>query len=61
MSRADVRKRLRQQVHVGFLQDERRQQPQDVRIARITRLDGKAEPTTFVRPWLFAPRKGQAK
>lgn len=30
----------------------------DVTITRIVRLDGKAEPTTYVRPWLFQP-KGQ--
>jgi peptidyl-prolyl cis-trans isomerase A (cyclophilin A) len=30
----------------------------DVRILRVVRLDGKPAPTTFVRPWLFAPSKG---
>jgi peptidyl-prolyl cis-trans isomerase A (cyclophilin A) len=28
----------------------------DVTIKRIVRLDGKAAPTTYVRPWLFQPR-----
>lgn len=32
---------------------------QDVTITRAVRLDGKAAPTTFVRPWLFQPRKTQ--
>ncbi|MBO9576520.1 MAG: peptidylprolyl isomerase [Sphingobium sp.] len=29
---------------------------QDVRIVRMVRLDGKAAPTTYVRPWLFQPK-----
>lgn len=33
----------------------------DVRIIKVVRLDGKATPTTYVRPWLFQPRKGQAR
>ena len=28
----------------------------DVQIIRVVRLDGKAEPTTIVRPWLYQPR-----
>lgn len=31
----------------------------DVRIVRVVRLDGKAAPTTFVRPWLFQPKGSQ--
>jgi peptidyl-prolyl cis-trans isomerase A (cyclophilin A) len=29
---------------------------QDVIISKVVRLDGKAQPTTYVRPWLFQPR-----
>ena len=33
----------------------------DVTIRHIVRLDGKAAPTTYVRPWLFAPSKAVQK